>query len=413
MVPAVFLVAALALVAGCGADDEGAAESGGQQAAAKEPTGTVTIWHYYDEGAGGLYEKLGPWQQAVEAKYPKVKVNFEYVPYDQMTSKVTAAAAAQKGPDVVLPTAPFMPEMIKAGALAPIDELWNGYADRGQFPAQIIDSLKYKGKLYGVQAYTNIVGLVYNQKILDEIGVEVPKNLDELEAAMAKAKAAGYTPLTVDAPNGAGGEFNLVPFMASAGWTYEEPTQQGGLDAVRRVGSWSEKGYINKSDSGGFNGATNFTTGKYAFAVAGNWNLGTFEKELDFPYGVAVPEGLDRAVIGGEVISIGSNAKDPQTAWKVMEEMLLTREGGLQAADAGSIPLRKDVVESPQVKEERYLERYATIASQSIGLPLLENSGKVSDVLGGAYNELIAGKLSGDEAASRIAEELPPLMQES
>jgi multiple sugar transport system substrate-binding protein len=332
------LAVAVALVAGCGSDDDGGSAPSGQASAAQEPSGTVTIWHYYDEGAGGLYDKLGPWEQSVERRYPKVKVNFEYVPYDQMTSKVTAASAAQKGPDIVLPTAPFMPEMIKAGALQPVDQYWNGFADKGQFPTQIIDSLKYNGKLYGVQAYANVVGLVYNQKILEDIGVEVPKNLDDLEAAMAKAEAADYQALTVDAPTGAGGEFNLVPWMASAGWTYDDPTNQGGLDAVRRVASWREQGYISKSDAGGFNGATNFATGKYAFAIAGNWNLGTFEKQLEFPYGVAVPEGMDRALIGGEVLSLGSNAKDPQTAWKVMEQMLALARGRARGRRRGLDP---------------------------------------------------------------------------
>lgn len=408
------LVAVMALAAGCGGDDESGSTSGsgGPASASKEPSGTMTVWHYYDEGAGGLYEKLPVWEKAVETKYPKVDVKFQYVPYDQMTSKVTAASAARKGPDIVLPTSAFMPEMIKAGAIKPLDEQWNAFADRDQFPTQVIDSLKFNDKLYGVQAFANVVGLVYNGKILKDIGVKPPTNLDELDAAMAKAKAKGYQAMTVDAPNGAGGEFNLVPWMASAGWTYEDAGNAAGLDAVKRIGSWTEKGYINKSDSGGFNGATNFSTGKYAFAVAGNWNLGTFKKQLKFPYGVAVPEGLDKAVVGGEVLALGSNAKDPDAAWAVMQEMLLTRESGLQAADAGSIPLRKDVVEDPKVKDDKYLAQYAKIATDSIGLPLLKQSGKVSNAIGGAFNEMVAGKLSGDEAAARIAEEVPPLVKE-
>jgi len=218
--------------------------------------------------------------------------------------------------------------------------------------------------------------------------------------------------MTLDAPGGAGGEFTLVPLMASAGWSYEDPTNAGGLDAVRRVGTWVERGFINKSDSGGFNSATNFSTGKYAFAIAGNWNLPTFKKALGSDYGVATPEGLDRALIGGETLAVGANAKDPAAAWAVIQEMLLTREAAQSIAEAGSVPLRKDVAEEAARAADPLLSEFSGIAERSIALPLLKESGKVSDAIGGAFNELVAGKISGDEAADRIAEEVPPLVQE-
>jgi len=406
------LLAGAVLLAACGGGGSDAAGSGsgsGGGGGGGEPAGELVVWHYYDEGAGGLERAIAEWETNFEADHPEVDVRLEYQPYDQMVQKVTTAAAAQQGPDIVMGTHPFLPEMVKAGALAPMDEYWDAYEEADQYPAEIEDGLIVDGERYGVQGYANVEGLYYNADILSEIGVDVPTDMASFEAAMAAAQEAGYTPLTVSAPAGAGGEFAAVPWLAGAGWSYDEPDHPGAEEAMTRLSDWVEAGYINSDDATGFNGGTNFITGNYAFAQEGNWNLATFAEEADFEYGVALFEGVHRAAIGGEVASIGSGAEDPDTAWLFIQEQILSQDGNRSALEAGSVPLRADMAEDPALVENEPLQAYAEIAAQSVSIPLDDATPQVSEVLGTAFNEVIAGTIDGVEAAERIATQLPEL----
>lgn len=404
------LAAGLALaLAACGGDP--AESTGTGKAASGELAGSLSVLHYYDEGAGGLQPFIKTWEQRFEEAHPKVDVKFEYTPYDQMQQKVISAAAAGKGWDLIMPTGVWMPEMVKAGALREIDEYWENSPEKGQFPDNTQTGGVFQDKRYAVQAYTNVEGIFYNKTILDEIGVEVPTNLDELEAAMAKAKDAGYNAFTTAGPPGAGGEFSAVPWLASNGWSYEQPDAPGAREVLRRLQEWRDAKYFSPNDASGFVAEKNFSTGKYAFAQGGNWNLGSFAEDLDFEWGAAVIEGIDRSLLGGEIIAMGSKAEDPDLAWAFVEETFLSRQGGLDAAEAGSIPLRSEVAEDPVVTEDPNLAAFATIAGASIANPMNANTGKISDAIGAAWNEFVAGKIDADEAAERIATEVPPLME--
>ena len=77
------------------------------------------------------------------------------------------------------------------------------------------------GTRYAVQGYVNLLGLWYNAEILDEIGVEPPTTLEELEGAMAKAKEAGYMGITLSGLPNSQGEWQGYPWMTAEGFTYE------------------------------------------------------------------------------------------------------------------------------------------------------------------------------------------------
>jgi ABC-type glycerol-3-phosphate transport system substrate-binding protein len=401
-VSATVVAAGLAL-AGCGSDGGNGSSDGGD--------GTLTVLHYYDEGAGALKDLVPQWEKRFEAAHEGVDVKFEYVPYDQMQQKVISAAAAGKGWDIVMPTGVWLPEMIKAGAVQPIDDCWEGFEDAEQFPENTQGAGVYDDKRYAVQGFTNVEGIFVNEAILKEVGVDVPTNLDEMEAAMQKAKDAGYNAFTTAAPPGTGGEFNLVPWLASSGWTYDEPDAAVSEDVLGRLQDWRDKGYFSANDASGFNAEKNFTTGEYAFAQGGNWNLGTFDKDLKFAWSAQVIEGIDAALLGGEVIAVGGNAGDPDLACDFITETLMSPEGAKDFATAGSVPLREDAKAIPEVTKNPNLSAFAEIAANSIANPANENTAKISDVVGGAYNEFVAGQIDADEASQRIVDEVPPLME--
>ena len=396
-------VTALAL-AGCGSDSEaeGAADGG---------SSALTVLHYYDEGAGALKDLPAEWEKRFEAANEGTDVKFEYVPYDQMLQKVISASAAGTGWDVVMTAGPWLPEMVKAGAVQPIDECWDGFADADQFSENTQAAGVLEGQRYAMQAFANVEGIFVNETILKKIGVDMPTNLDEMEAAMQAAKDAGYNAFSTAAPPGTGGEFNLVPWLASAGWTYEDAGSPVAAEVLGRLQDWRDKGYFSPNDASGFNAEKNFTTGKYAFAQGGNWNLGAFESDLKFDWSAEVIDGIDGALLGGEIIAVGGKSEDPDLACQFATETFLSPEGAKDFAGAGSVPLRADAAKLPEVTKNPNLSAFSEIAGSSLANPVNQNTAKISDVVGGAYNEFVAGQIDADEAAQRIADEVPPLME--
>lgn len=66
------------------------------------------------------------------------------------------------------------------------------------------DGYSYNGKLYGFGQAASYDGIVYNKTVLEELNIEVPKNMDEFWAMLDKIKESGKIPYT---------------FIPSAGWT--------------------------------------------------------------------------------------------------------------------------------------------------------------------------------------------------
>lgn len=50
--------------------------------------------------------------------------------------------------------------------------------------------------IYGIAIKGNYFGMIYNKAIFEEVGVEMPKTIDEMEAVCEKLQAAGYQPFT-------------------------------------------------------------------------------------------------------------------------------------------------------------------------------------------------------------------------
>src|SRR5262245_4993159 len=105
-----------ALVAGtaaCGSDNK-------TSTPAAEPEGTVTWWDTSD--ATNEAPKFKELISQFEAKYPKIKINYVNVPFDQARDKFKTAAASGAGaPDVMRAEVAWTPEFASLGYLQKLD----------------------------------------------------------------------------------------------------------------------------------------------------------------------------------------------------------------------------------------------------------------------------------------------------
>jgi multiple sugar transport system substrate-binding protein len=85
---------------------------------------TITVWHYFS-GNPSQEKLMADFKEMAEKADTRIKVENVYVPYDQMNSKIVAAAITNSGPDVMVFTGTTTDELVAAGALASMEPYWS------------------------------------------------------------------------------------------------------------------------------------------------------------------------------------------------------------------------------------------------------------------------------------------------
>lgn len=401
-------VASLSLVlAGCATGsggDSSESSATGESASSTSGAGVVTVWHYStDESQLGILED---YKAIFEAAYEGVEVENVYVPYDQMLPKLVTAASSSNGPDVVVFNSGDTPTLALGGTLATLDEQWASYGDADQYPQSLQRSLD--GNLYAVQGYVNLLGLWYNADILDELGVEPPTTMDELDSALGTAVDAGYGGITLTGiPNGQA-EWQAYPWLTAFGWDYADPQRQSLVDAYSLASDWVASGKLS-AEAVTWDQTVpmqEFVAGGIAFAENGNWQSGE-AANASFTVGVVpLPVGESGGVyLGGEAVAVGAFAQNPEMAWNYMTSTYLSAEGQLIAMRAvGSIPARADVASDPEVSSNPVISAFAeTVAKSGHAYPSEVVPAAAAQELaleaGAIWSAVIGGQLSPEEAA--------------
>lgn len=379
--------------------------------------GDLTVWHYFsiDEQVQVMEDLAAMF----EAEHPGVTVENVYVPYDQMNSKLIASAGAQTGPDIVVFNGAETATLALADVLAPMDDWWAEFDAADQFPDSVIH--RVDDTIYSVQGYVNLLGLWYNADLLNEIGVEPPTNLEELEAAMAAAQENGYMGITMSGLPQSQGEWQAYPWLTSHGFDYAEPNEQAIADAFAMVRGWVDEGYLSPEvvtwdQTVPFQV---FTGGDVAFAENGNWQLGAADADADFEYGVApMPIGEDgRVYLGGEGQAVGAFSQDPELAWTYLAETYYDAEGQMIPFEVvGSIPSREDVANSEEVTSSELLQPFAeSLTEMGANYPAPNiPPDAVNDVqlgVGQAWSAALGGQQSPEEAAASVMSLLEDALQ--
>src|SRR2546429_1931113 len=138
-------------------------------------------WQAEEPGAGEYWTEL---IKAFEAKNPGVKVKKTQVPFREYADKMTVRFAASNPPDIVhLPSRNFL-AFASQGWLAPLDD-YLGQTDVKSTYTRMNDEMIYNGKYYGVLIMAYGMMFYYNDKMLQDAKVAVPKTSDELLKAIS------------------------------------------------------------------------------------------------------------------------------------------------------------------------------------------------------------------------------------
>jgi multiple sugar transport system substrate-binding protein len=159
-------------------------------------------WQIEEPGAGEYWAEIS---KAFEAKNPNVRIKRQQIPFREFVDKLTVRFAGNNPPDIVhLPSRNFL-AFASQGWLAPLDDVLAATDVKSTY-TKMSDEMRYDGKTYGVLMMAYGMMFYYNEKMLQDAKVAVPKTSDELIKAIAattdaKAGRFGWGAPTTEHPN--------------------------------------------------------------------------------------------------------------------------------------------------------------------------------------------------------------------
>ncbi len=160
--------------------------------------GPVTIHVITMDQAAMKTSEIDEVARAFEAQNPDIKVNMEYVSYDNLHDKiVTGMAAKPPAYDAVMVDVIWPDEFIKAGYLLDVSNRVTPEMKSGIFPAAW-NGVTRNGKVYGMPWLMDVKYFMYNKDMLGKAGIaNPPTTWEELvdQAKTIKQKGIAEYPI--------------------------------------------------------------------------------------------------------------------------------------------------------------------------------------------------------------------------
>ena len=409
-------VAALA-VAGSGAA-RGAPATTAVSPAKQVATVTLNVWD--QEVRGGQAEAIKKLNAQFEKQYPNIKIKRTAKSFADLLATLKLAASGPNPPDVVETNNGYsaMGPLVQAKLLLPLDAYSQKNGWRNRYSPGILRMNRFtrdgksfgRGSLFGLPMTGEVVGVYYNKAKLRELGVARPTTFGAFEAALAKAKAAGETPIQF-------GNLDKWPGIH----TYEEPMLQfvtkdfarswifgsGGRSfdtagtrlAAAKVQEWARKGYFTDGYAGlGYDPSwTQFGKGNGVFLITGSWLTADLRKALGKDVGfflLPARSGRSLSTLGGEGLpwAISSKTKNPDAAATYLN--FLTRPQNAQVLiSAGQLPAMKGTVKVPAGLDTEVYRAWTTANVRDAIVPYLDwATPTMYDTITASVQKLMAGR---------------------
>ena len=213
---------------------------------------TITLWDISTEDPGKTTME-GAVQRFMD-DYPNITINLVHQQNDNYKQQLVVAMSSKQAPDMYIHWGGGpMAEYYKSGFVNDITDMFHTY-DHPDFIDAAVAQASYDGKILAIP-FGGLSGcdIFYNKTIFAEVGIEVPKTIDELEAACDKLVAAGYVPFALANGSKWTGSMYYMYLVArhsgnaefDAAYTQEGSfTSDAFIWAGEKIQDWVKKGYF-------------------------------------------------------------------------------------------------------------------------------------------------------------------------
>src|SRR5215212_5113251 len=253
-------------------------------------SGQMTYWSNLEGSGPQAYFKKNiekPFEKANEGT--DLKVTFQ--PPDEMDRLVRTALQGGEGPDIIMTPGPaYAQEYIDANLFAELDEYSSQYKWEDKLLGWALDLGRFEDKLYSIPYQLQTMILYYNKTLLQDKGMQPPKNRDELEAMAGELQGQGITPFAA----GIGDDPAAIEWFPTVFWNhYSGPdalyqaltgeipfSDPVFVEAIELFNTYVQKGWFGGSQQKFFDNGfdalhADLGDGKAAMNIEGSWFLAT------------------------------------------------------------------------------------------------------------------------------------------
>ncbi|MCL2483682.1 MAG: extracellular solute-binding protein, partial [Propionibacteriaceae bacterium] len=228
--------------------------------------------------------------------YPNVTFDSQYEDCNSFSTDLVNKLTSANPPDITEYVDAAIQTVAPKGAVIDLAPYVQAYGWDKKFPASELAQLQLsqdgkvhgQGIQYGIPGGASFVGVFYNKSLLAKAGITaIPQTLDEFEADLATAKAAGITPIALGSQDDGGIHLwgsltnSLLGAQAAQDWVNGKPgsdiNQPATVEAAQKLVDWNQAGYFTDSPNGTSenDARANFAKGSALFTVDGSWSMGT------------------------------------------------------------------------------------------------------------------------------------------
>ncbi len=339
----------------------------------EEPNKAITLTMY------GLWESedlIKPSIEAYTKLHPNVTIKYELNRSTNFRTKVQTKISNNEGPDIFIIHNSWLPMFLKPGLVAPMPANLLSYADfTKSFNPIVKETLSAGGQIYALPRGIDGLALYYNSEILDNAGVQVPKNWAELANAAAtltvideqnKIQTAGIAMGTTNNVDNWSDILGLL-FLQMPGASLEKPNSALGAEVLQFYTDFT-KGNITGGkrvwDKTMSSSTEEFARGRLAFYIAPSWRASELrQRNPQLKFGIApVPQLPNQPQVGWGTFwayAVSSTSVNQVEAWDFIKFLVSLDSQKLlyQTASSGrlfglpysQVELQKEVTGDPYV----------------------------------------------------------------
>jgi maltose/maltodextrin transport system substrate-binding protein len=343
-----------------------------------------------------------------------IKVNVDAT--ENIPNNFPLAAQSDKGPDIVIFAHDKVGEWADGGLIAPIPV---AASYRARFHGNCWDAVRHRGEYWGYPLCFEVVGLIYNKKLVPG---SPPAQLSDLIDLNQRLKAEHPSVMTIlwdyNSPYYSWGIFGsagaYVFGKTDAGYDTKDVgiATPGAIDALNQLVGLVHAGVLPRAASVAGMPKQMMAEGKLAMTISGPWDWPDLMRSgIDF--GVAPVPGVDgkpgKAFVGVSVAYINRSSPNLDIARQFLENYAITDET-LSAANKLKpigIPALNSLYEKMS-KDNELLREMEVCADDGEVMPNIPQMGRFWAAFGSALQLATNGQLTAQAALTEARQSMLP-----
>ncbi|MFJ4718852.1 extracellular solute-binding protein [Streptomyces luteogriseus] len=390
-----------------------------------EKTGTLRVWLFQEVGNAPKQKVVDSVVAGFEKAHKGTKVDVEYIPVDTRAQRVKAAFNdPASAPDVMEYGNTDTAGYVKDGGLLDVTEEFGAWDEAKDTDPTAKQSVTVDGKLYGAPFYVGVRALYYRTDVFKELGLSVPRTMDELASTAREIRTA--RPELYGLVVGGAYTYGAMPFVWANGGELangksgsyasgiDSPQARKGIKAYTSLFGDDNCPAAKCAGMGGNDTISAFAAGKAGMAIGGDFSHTAVEAgKVKGKYAVVPLPGVKSGSIapafaGGNNIGVLKSTSYRTLAVQLMEQ-LASKKTQSELFDAmGFLPTFTDVRQQV-ARQEPFVKPFVqTLAAGTKFVPASPAWAQIDSslVLPTMFQEVISGRKdvakASDDAAKKM-----------